>query len=31
MRWLQLHNMNHVRAAERAAFLARVKRTLAAL
>ena len=31
MRWLQLHNMNHVSAAERAAFLARVKRTLAAL
>ena len=31
MRWLQLHNMNHVSADERSAFLARVKRRLAAL
>ena len=28
MRWLQLHNMNHVTAAERDAFLARVQREL---
>jgi putative NADPH-quinone reductase len=31
MRWLQLHNMNHVTAADRDAFLARVSRQLAAL
>lgn len=30
-RWLQLHNMNHVTADERAAFLARVRRELAGL
>ena len=30
MQWLQLHNMNHVTAAERDAFLARVKRELSA-
>jgi NAD(P)H dehydrogenase (quinone) len=28
MHWLQLHNMNHVTAADREAFLARVDRTL---
>ena len=31
MQWLQLYNMNHVTAAERDAFLARVKRELSAL
>jgi NAD(P)H dehydrogenase (quinone) len=31
MRWLQLFNMNHVSAPERAAFLARVRRELLAL
>ncbi len=31
MRWLQLHDMNHVDAAERAVFLERVRRTLSAL
>ena len=31
MRWLQLYNMNHASADDRAAFLARVRRTLAAL
>ena len=31
MRWLQLYNMNHVSAAERGAFLQRVKRELSAL
>ena len=30
-RWLQLHNMNHVTAPEREAFLARVERELRAL
>ena len=30
MQWLQLYNMNHVTAAERDAFLARVKRELSA-
>jgi NAD(P)H dehydrogenase (quinone) len=31
MRWLQLYNMNHVSAADREAFLARVRRALLAL
>ncbi len=31
MQWLQLYNMNHVTAAERNAFVARVKRELSAL
>ena len=31
MRWLQLFNMNHATAAEREAFIARVKRELSAL
>jgi NAD(P)H dehydrogenase (quinone) len=31
MRWLQLHNMNHVTAADREAFLVRVRQQLAAL
>ncbi len=31
MRWLQLHNMNHVTDADREAFLARVRQQLAAL
>lgn len=31
MKWLQLYNMNHVSAADREAFLVRVKRELAAL
>jgi NAD(P)H dehydrogenase (quinone) len=31
MKWLQLYNMNHVSAADREAFLARVNRELAAL
>lgn len=31
MRWLQLYNMNHVTQAEREAFVARVRRELAAL
>jgi NAD(P)H dehydrogenase (quinone) len=31
MQWLQLYNMNHVTAADREAFLARVKRELSAL
>ncbi len=31
MRWLQLYNMNHVTAADREAFLAKVRRELAAL
>jgi len=31
MRWLQLHNMNHVTAADREGFLARIQRQLAAL
>jgi len=31
MKWLQLFDMNHVGADERAAFLARVRRELAAL
>ena len=30
-RWLQLYNMNHASAAEREAFLARVRRELTAL
>ncbi len=31
MKWLQLHNMNHVTAADREAFLAKVRRELSAL
>jgi NAD(P)H dehydrogenase (quinone) len=31
MKWLQLYNMNHVSAAEREAFLARVRRELAVI